>query len=314
MARHMAASKRAMPSAMHLALFFKVKPDAITDPGPRPSTVGETDKETKKLLAQFTVWKFDYDEFTRIMKEDEDFKADMLSICPTEATDALADPNGGTTHLTAAKVLQTFDEKYGKITADTLESCRRNLPQSCSGSVDAVQTAINKFTHYFDLSRAATDQEPPDHEKISKLEAILPSTFDLQIALQHSKYPDIKDRTFKQFAAAMLLAAATLDARDHTVNSVATTQAPNAPIPVSQEYVANAITTAIAAAANKPGFKANKTKNTYYCWSHGINKTHDPSKGTACLTPHANHDPTATFRNKKGGKTTVWERGQALGP
>jgi hypothetical protein len=165
------------------------------------------------------------------------------------------------------------------------------------------------------LSKAATDQEPPDHEQIYELKGILPLSFDLSVSLWEHKHKDVKSRNFDKFAAAMLLAAGTLAATSHSANSAAVTTVTTAPTAVSQEFLANAIATAIT--ATKASFNADKAhakKNKFYCWSHGINKTHDPSKGQACLTPHANHDPTATFKNKKGGKTTVWERGQNLGP
>lgn len=316
--RHREATKRAIPEDLHIKMFHEEKSPIIVNPGPRPSTVGADEEETKLRLAQFPPWKFDHELFIKATEEDNMFKDDLTSICPPEALDALADPNGGIMHLSAADVLKNFNAIYGVITADTLEECRKALPTSCDGTVLSVQNVVNKFTHYHDTSLTATGQEPPDHEKISALKALLPtSEYALPIALFDNKYKNVKNRKFKKFAAAMLLAAGTLAATGHRANSataIATVDA--APTTITREFLANAIATAITA-ANKSRFKAtsNKSntskKNTFYCWSHGINKSH---AGPDCMTPHDNHQPTATLKNQKGGKTTVWERGQDVGP
>jgi hypothetical protein len=319
MGRHREAAKRSISEELYLETFHEVKPAAIANPGPRPPTIGENAQETKQRIALFQVWKYDKEEYTKAMEEDEALKNDMLSICPPEAIDALADPNGGTMHLSAEDVLNRFDATYGVITADTLEACRKNLPSSCDGTVQSVQDVINKNTNYYDMSMTATGQEPPDHEKIYALKALLPAEFALPIALHDNKHKNVKDRKFKKFAAAMILAAGTLAAAGHTAaaNSATTvTTVAAAPTTVTHEFLANAIATAITA-ASKSGIKtASKRKKKpasgkFYCWSHGINKSH---AGQDCMTPHDNHDPTANLKNQRGGKTTVWERGQDLGP
>jgi hypothetical protein len=78
------------------------------------------------------------------------------------------------------------------------------------------------------------------------------------------------------------------------------------------ELVANAVATALA--AHKPATKKLNRKKPHqmsYCWSHGPNGSHNSSQ---CTSAHAKHIADATFANKKGGKTTVWEKGHTTGP
>jgi hypothetical protein len=173
------------------------------------------------------------------------------------------------------------------------------------------------------------------------LTAVLPPVFQFKIALFNEKFKAVADRKFEEFSKDMIEAAATITAGGANVLFSANSATHSSNDAINRELIANTVANAVAAAfqsaeatrnngrsrgrSGTPGQSTpnqsprnrnraqlnSSTSTMHYCWSHGPNPTHD---SMTCLYKHAHHDNTATFANKKGGKTTLWERGQPLGP
>jgi hypothetical protein len=131
----------------------------------------------------------------------------------------------------------------------------------------------------------------------------LPPSFELYLRFHDMKYPQAGDKNFETLVKETLEEAEKQAAAGHkAANQVV--------------YSNPSVHASNANAAH--GMSTPKPAPTYsYCWSHGLvtNPTHTSATCNSKIKP-PHHDATATITNykTKGGKLSVWKKGDKLGP
>ena len=320
---HMDAAKRAVTAAQHLIIFQSQQQPARNHPGLLPAGVQEHHNagQRAEIECSIKLYLHEHEQYVKQTDEDKAFKAALIEVCPPETIESITSGVTGTCHLSNAMILAHLYADYGTITDADLDRAADELPtQLASTTHKDLLKVVNKQKQYFQL-KAHAGQTVPNSDKINLLSKMLPETLDLHIALFDKDYPALDARTYELFSAAMLDAIKRLRTPKRSANavsaSVAVADAKN-----WDEFMANAAASATAAgfvrpAATNTNPRRNvKSANTHspaskYCWSHGINNSHQSSE---CKTTHVNHVKTATLTNPQGGKSSEWVRGQPLGP
>lgn len=317
-------ARRSLTEAQCQAMFLKHQLALLVDPGTRPRGVliGDTAILRRFKESELKLWLIDKEAYDKQVDGMKAYKKRLLNGCPVEALDGLTHGVTGTNHLDPTAINVALYAKYGTISSDTLRDAKKLLPTVLHGaSTKDLQGAVNSLNKYFHLKEAALQPSSND-DKIVALMNLLPSVYDIHIVLYDKDHSALVDRTFETFSTAMLLASKQIRT-DPSANSVSTTATE---FKSWNEFMANAAAAATAAGYSKPKYAnviplARNSPNAHlaslaphqmhYCWSHGPNASHS---STDCKKKHINHVNTATFANNHGGKTTVWERNQNLGP
>ena len=315
-AKNVNAGKRAVTADQHLSIFGSTQESPLADPGRRPAITNSVRQDQFNLEA----WNADRRDFDKAKDEDNAFKNYIIEMSPVEAIANMSHTVTGLMHLSAKDMLKILDERYGKVTVDTLKSLKKNLPKSCNTSPADLIVAINAFNHLWSTQKMV-NAEVPDQTKIELFQEILQPDLDLDIKLWLIKFPDVVNQQWLSFTTMTIAAAETINAtRGNNANAAITLPStPASDEPITKEFLANAIATAIANIHSTKHVRGTNQQQTaaidpstlQYCWSHGPNHSHDSN---TCKKKHIKHESTATYRNKKGGKSTIWVQGDRLGP
>jgi hypothetical protein len=94
------AAKRAMSAQTHLDIFGTAQAAPLTDPGVSPNVDGPTITVRAQQSHALDKWIRDSANYKTQIKQDKEFKTDLLSVCPVEAKDAMMHPDHGHLNLT----------------------------------------------------------------------------------------------------------------------------------------------------------------------------------------------------------------------
>jgi hypothetical protein len=324
--KHEDAAKRAETPDNHLRLWGVPKAAPLVDGG-APDLVTAADTAAERYAKEMA-FKLRAERMTAKQKaNDQDilFKAELLSSSPPEAVAAISDGVTGTLRLQPSDILERLRTMYGTVSATTFELMRKSLPRSCGTSTAEVTAAINKVQN-FTVIAASINQPVSDADQFSMVIRAMPVEFDLAIQMFKFQNPTAATRLLAAIRPILIATAEEYsNAKELQVANVALTIKPTS----YEDYIANAVALANAAgfqpsvnsspnAHNRAQTTTAGNKSFSYCWSHGkVVKHADPAKvhtSLNCKVRHPNHVATSTMSNMMGGKTTVWERGQPLGP
>jgi len=252
---------------------------APVHPGPNPAP-GNTQPqitENNRLHAAAIL------EHKTYKDTENQLKAMLIKAVPSIYIEELQDPVLGFATVTTRQLLQHLDDNYGTVTARDLAKNMDQMNQPWTGD----QPIENLWIQ---IQRAKIYAAP--HDPITDKTAIRAAVTNLKATGLFTD--DIKAWENKPIADQTWIALKQHfnQADDHR------TQNPT----VSD--------VGYAAKENKEGEKENtKPKagetltNWKYCWSHGLNKTHNSKM---CRFPKQGHSTTATLDDRQNGSTTIF--------
>ena len=323
-AKHEDAAKRAETPPNHLRLWGVPKAaDLAADGEPQLPAANDTAAESR---AKEMAFKLRSERITANLKAHEQdilYKTELLKLSPPEAVAAISDGVTGTLRLTTTDIVANLRLLYGTVSATAFDAMKKALPTSCGTSPAEVISVMAQYQAVFDVA-VSIDMPISEAEKFALLTKIMPEAFAFYIKAFKMQNTTVSTRLLANLRP-ILIAAAEEYSNHYVVNAVSTIE------PASYEdYIANAVALASAAGFQPPANRQPNTSNhrvqgapagarSYsYCWSHGkVIKHSDPTKvhsSLNCKVRHPNHVVNSTMANMMGGKTTVWERGQPLGP
>ena len=159
-------------------------------------------------------------------------------------------------------------------------------------SIESMEQQVNMYEreiHSIYNFTSAKSTSFRDNEKVNHLKSRYGSTFAPAIALANAHH---SNPSVAQIMTFIINSAKTMDRENNwrsNANISAALTNPTAP-----------------AATKKPKLK--------YCWSHGPNTSHSPVDGEPCMNPAPGHQEKAKFKERLGGKNTLWVKGQKTGP
>jgi hypothetical protein len=307
--RHASIAHLLISQSEFKSIFGEEPADAITNPGSQPPLVaaaGASKQDRLSANANFDRWKEHntaYKEQTILLNNS---KVDLISIMPIDVKDSLKEVSGavakGLLNKTPGQLLAALDARYATISAGTLNKIRSKLRTSCSADpTDIRRNACDHrdVFHIYDKASMGLSQ----HEQITIFSKTLPAqNFSLFLRFFAMKYPMLTDRKFETLVKEVLEEAET-QASEGTTGNTANQAVANTPTVYANAHAAHGTSTSMP------------TPTYYYCWTHGLVLSPAHTSAT-CTHRHAGHDVTATMANykKKGGKLSVWKKGDKPGP
>lgn len=215
-------------------------------------------------------------------KTDRMLKALLIKAVPPPFIQQLSDLRFGFAQVPTATILEHLDKTYGTVTNTDLKANIANMELQWNGD-QPIETLWSQIAHAIQYAHG--------HDNISDKQAVRSAEDNIQRSgLFNDEYKEwskkpIADQTlanltqhFNQANRIRLMTATTANA-----GYSATTKPP------TNDNKENTMRSDILT-----GWK--------YCWSHGVNVTHD---GNNCLYPKDNHIKPATLNNPQGGSAHI---------
>ena len=324
--RHPEAAKDAMSAIEYREIFQRKQPKALCNPGIRPILIPNPNADDiKAFQVEWEAWKWDKNEFKEKQKRDDAMKEDMLSRMSPVFVQSITHPQYGLLHLSNKQVLKLADTEYGKITPAGLAALKDLLSTKPIETAEEIKIAANEQRNYYAVAKSA-GQETSENEKVTTFMNLIHPSLAVYKVIYNKAYKDIASREFEIAVKEMIEAAEEVALEPVPANAATILPALNKPTSY-EEFMANAVTAAIAAgftkpiASRKPNGNPRNNRSTYaatrdpstmkYCWSCGPNHSHSSSE---CRTPCQNHVSSATYTKQCGGKKTEFVRGCTRGP
>jgi hypothetical protein len=222
-------------------------------------------------------------------KTDRKLKDLLLKAVPAPFIQQLQDIRFGYSQIRTTAILEHLDTTYGTVTHDDLKANIANMDKQWTGEqpMEDLWGQINQAKQY-----------AAGHDDISDKQALRSAENNLE---QSGLFVDDFKTWNKLTTANQTLAAfithfnqANKARLKHktTVSAgynATTTTGRNAPAPTPTD-------------ANKENKKQGTIQGWHYCWSHGVNKTHDSQ---TCTYPKDNHNKSATINKPQGGSVYI---------
>jgi hypothetical protein len=247
-------------------------------------------------------YKLALDEFRLQTKNLNVFKAQLIQSLSETTQDSIFDPITGAMNMSCLQILTALDAEYGMYKPSDLEDLLNLLKVPYNPSEPLHKFVSNLRMIHAQLAESNNPEN--EHAKVKSFATALRpcGIYDNFLGIWFVGHAAILAQTFDQL---------TTDALDWDASQ------PKAPMAVTSEedvpffatkaaldqYVRSefakkaATVTLPAANAANGGGKAPRPWNLY-CWTHGVGG----HLGSACRSPAAGHQSTATGKNRMGGK------------
>jgi hypothetical protein len=260
---------------------------APVHPGPNPAP-GNTQPqitENNRLHAAALL------EHKTYKDTENQLKSMLIKAVPTIYIEELQDPVLGFATVTTRQLLQHLDDNYGTVTARDLARNMDQMTKQWTGDqpIENLWIQIQRAKIY-----------AAQHDPITDKTAIRAAVTNLQATGLFTD--DIKAWENKPIAEQTWVALKQHfnQANNHRLQN---------PTVADVGYAAKEIP------SNKEGEKENTSTqnrtgepltNWKYCWSHGLNKTHNSKQ---CRYPNQGHITTATLDDRQNGSLTIYAGG-----
>ena len=290
--------------AEYQTIFGHAPAAIIVDPGQPPvaAVTGDSAEDRQLATASFDRWKVMDARHKEQVLQLKTAKVDLLDIMPVDVKESLKRVVGtislGLLNKSAAQLLADVDALYLVITTETLSRVKSELARSCSADLTSIRTVSSEHRKAHQVF-AMAGQPMTDHDQVVLFSETLPNAFSLFLKFFNMKYPLPADKKFETLVKEALVEAENLSTVANNVAHLAAA-IPIVSSPISHANVVKA---------------AHKSTTFSYCWSHGL-VTNPSHSSPTCTNRHPLHDATSTMANykTKGGKLSIWKRGDKLGP
>jgi hypothetical protein len=256
----------------------------IHQPGATQHQIIETNRLNQEALADYKLYH----------ATEQTLKQMIIKAVPNQYISALRDPRMGYRNVTAKQILQHLDEKYGQITAQDIKRnlLKMNTPWNPTTAIDTLWTQIREARMY------AQDRSPID--EITAINSALDNikaTGLFSSHIEHWSLLEPNDQTWARFQKIFTMA----DNTRHTDQTTA-----GAGYTATNENNGKSTALKTVQQTGEHAFKVissdGSATNWFYCWTHGINKSHHSKK---CTTRKEGHNEMATMANRRGGATSI---------
>jgi hypothetical protein len=256
----------------------------VHQPGATQHQIIETNRLNQEALTDYKL----YHSTEQILKQM------LIKAVPNQYISALRDPRMGYRNATTKQLLQHLDEKYGQISAQDIKRnlLKMNSPWNPTQAIDTLWTQIREARMY------AQDRSPIDDiTAINSAMDNIKATGLFASHIEHWSLLEPEAQTWARFQKLFTMADNTRRTDQTTAGAgyTATTEPTNDP-------------TAFKATPNngEPSIHIvssdGNATHWFYCWTHGINKSHHSK---TCTRQKEGHNASATMNNRKGGATTI---------
>lgn len=261
--------------------YARLTPAAFIDPvypGPNPiHPPGSTAAQITETNRAYAADMVSYNTFHAI---ENTLKNMLINAVPHTFIQILEDHRFGFSQVRTKAILQHLDATYGQVTiedlANNLEAMNR--PWDPATPIEELWTQIHKARNY-----AANDNVISDTTAVLSAVQNLTTTGLFTTAFEHWRNKAIADQTYANlmihFNQANLnrLHAKTTGEAGYSVTTAPPT-------------------------GNKENENGGSIKGYHYCWSHGVNRTH---QSHTCQNPKEGHIKSATIANMQGGSVYI---------
>lgn len=292
----------------------------LETPNPAPFALLPAPGEMPAAGAQFGGWQYTANEYRQEQVDRLAFRKVLLSKIDPGSIRAMseANTNFGVTRRSVAWIIAWMDTKYGTATPETIAEAQDSMdvPFVDNGELTVVQYMDRH--HAIPHRVAATNGGPyPETTKVRKLIVGLSQCgeFKETISFFRLTHKTALAQTYALLSNMIEEAEPTRAAQKTSSGSGLINQAITDPFVKTLLDKIEAMQTAIVAlSANAAvispkrlpprgtpttgGGGGKKKEKAFYCWTHGPNNSHNSAD---CSRPHADHQDTATYRNKMGG-------------